>query len=198
MAISEEGPILSQFSESALKILLKNPKPEDMMIAKKFMRSEHTDISQFATEIFLKLATKSDMVELIDVALKKSGKLQEKAAAKALAFDEKRLAFDKFLCSEDEALVRICLKKSLSHGGPLEDGRIHELLHNKKDQIREMTVAYIMEAFNRNKNKLERFLNYYLKSETYYYNVVCWLDRILYAPRSFKIMFRKQLSEKLK
>ena len=61
-----------------------------------------------------------------------------------------------------------------------------------------MAAAYIIEAFNRDKNKLERFLNDYVQNETYYYNVVCWLDRILYAPRSFKIMFRKQLAEKLK
>jgi hypothetical protein len=198
MAISEEGLILSQFRESALKILLKHPKPEDLMVAKKFMRSEHVDISQLATEIFLKLATKSDLFELIDVALKKSGRLQEDAGIKVLVFDEDSLAFDKFLGSENEALVWICLKKSLSDGVPLEDRRIHELLHNKKAQIREMAVGYIMEVFNRNKNKLESFLNDYLQSETYYYNVVCWLDRILYAPRSFKIMFRKRLAEKLK
>ncbi|MFX0201269.1 MAG: DUF4062 domain-containing protein [Candidatus Hodarchaeota archaeon] len=198
MAVSEGGPILSQFSESALKILLNHPKPEDLMVAKKFMRSEHVDISQLATEIFLKLATKSDLFELIDVALKKSSRLQEDAGTKVLVFDEDRLAFDKLLGSGDEALVRICLNKSLTDGEPLGNSRIHELLHNKTAKIREMAVAYIMEAFNRNKNKLERFLNDYLKSETYYYNVVCWLDRILYAPRSFKIMFRKKLAEELK
>ncbi|HUV97959.1 MAG TPA: DUF4062 domain-containing protein [Candidatus Paceibacterota bacterium] len=197
-AAAGEGYIVDQFNESALKILLEQPKPDDLPVAKKFMRSERADIAHLATEIFLKLATKSDMVGLIDVALKKSGKLQEEAAAKALAFDEKGLAFEKFLGSENDALVRTCLKTSLSDGVCLDSGRIHSLLHSKKDQIREMAAAYIMEAFNRDKKKLERFLNDYVQSETYYYNVVCWLDRILYAPRIFKMMFRKQLAEKLK
>jgi len=182
--------------ENFLKIVVSPPNCESW--AKKLMRSEQYDIACVAAAIFLKLARKSNLPGLIEMALKESSKFQEAAAVKALAFDEKGLAFEKFLGSEENTLVRACLKKSLSDGVRLESGRIHSLLHSEKDQIREMAAAYIMEAFNRDKNKLERFLNEYVQSETYYYNVVCWLDRILYAPRSFKMMFRKQLAEKLK
>ena len=71
------------------------------------------------------------------------------------------------------------------------------MLLNKDNDIREITVAYLMKELEQRRSSLEQVLDKYLENDSYYYNVVCWLDRILYAPRTFKMIFRKQLAAKL-
>jgi len=44
---------------------------------------------------------------------------------------------------------------------------------------------------------LENLLDNYLKQETYYYNVVTWIDRYLYAMGRYQEFFRMKLVQVL-
>jgi len=41
---------------------------------------------------------------------------------------------------------------------------------------------------------VEELLDEYLAKPTYYYNVVCWIDRVLYAPQLMRREFTRKLS----
>jgi hypothetical protein len=44
--------------------------------------------------------------------------------------------------------------------------------------------------------EVEQFLKEYLGRETYYYNIVTWLDRLLYSPMPLRDMFTQELKQK--
>lgn len=186
----------NKLTESALKIMLAHGKNEDIKFAKEFMTSEEINLKLIAVELFVRLAGKEHLSTLIDIALEKTGEIKTEAAEKALKIDKEGRAWDKFVNSKDVTLVKLSLKKKINEKELVEGRIIDELLHHWNDEIREIVIAYFMEAFGRRRKKLEQVLERYLESKTYYYNVACWLDRVLYAPKSFKMMFRKELAAK--
>jgi hypothetical protein len=48
-----------------------------------------------------------------------------------------------------------------------------------------------------NEIELEKFLDDYLSQGTYYYNVVTWLDKCLYAVGAFKDLFKSKMLARL-
>ena len=183
-------------TESALKIMIAHGEKGDIKFAKEFMTSKEIKLKGLAVELFVKLAGKDHLSTLIDIALEETGKINTEAADKALKIDKEGLAWDKFLSSKDVTLVKLSLKKKINEKELVEGRIIDELLHHWNVEIQKIVIAYLIEAFGRRRKKLEQVLERYMESKTYYYNVVCWLDRVLYAPKSFKMMFRKELAAK--
>jgi HEAT repeat protein len=66
------------------------------------------------------------------------------------------------------------------------------LLNDESESKRAQAVRYLSKKLGT--AELEELLNEYPGNETYYYNVVTWLDRILYAPSSLKEMFTRDLN----
>ena len=69
------------------------------------------------------------------------------------------------------------------------------LLLSEKDDIRLKGFAVLTHFYKR--EDLEKLLEDYISRERYYYNVVTWLDRYLFAPGHYGEFFRNQLSDKL-
>ena len=124
------------------------------------------------------------------------GETRVEAARKALSFDKENKTCHMFLRSNDPTLIRICLSDDIERKGMLQDGVVANLFYNDKDEIRAMAVAYFASTLH--KSKLTAFLDEYLSKGGYYYNVVCWIDRILYAPGNYRKMFNRELSSKIK
>lgn len=193
-AQADKEPQEISFTKSALKLLVEFGEYEDVEFAKQFMKSDDNSLKATAEDLFVKLAGETELSTLVDIALNDKCK----AAQRALSFDRDGSALEKFLGSNKVTLIKLGLKECLKKKLTLEDERITGLLLNEDGDIRVVTVAYLMEAFKQKRAKLEKILDNYLENKSYYYNVVCWLDRILYAPRTFKMLFRKQLAAKLK
>ncbi|GJM16111.1 MAG: hypothetical protein DHS20C13_14380 [Thermodesulfobacteriota bacterium] len=74
--------------------------------------------------------------------------------------------------------------------------KIKLLLYNERDTVREVTLSYLFQIMD-DDELAELLENYSTKNNTYYYNVVCWLDRYLFAPAELKEHFREELKAKL-
>ena len=73
---------------------------------------------------------------------------------------------------------------------------IKSLLYHDKDTVREVAISYLLRTMD--DDELAELLdNYPTQNSTYYYNVVCWLDRCIYAPDELKEHFRDELKTKL-
>lgn len=71
------------------------------------------------------------------------------------------------------------------------------MLYDEKDDVRLIALSYLANAFSY--DELESVLeNYPNNYRYYYYNVICWLDRILYAPSGLREMFSDRLKENLR
>jgi hypothetical protein len=68
-------------------------------------------------------------------------------------------------------------------------------LQSKNDDFRLKALAILVK--DAPKDIIEELLKGYCNEESYYYNVVTWLDRYLYAPGIFGDYFRKELMKKV-
>jgi hypothetical protein len=64
-------------------------------------------------------------------------------------------------------------------------------LYEENDKIRLYALAFLLRHLTR--NEVENLQNQYLNSETYYYNVVCWIDRFLYCKNQLGNFFREKI-----
>lgn len=188
--------IIEGFATSALKLLTQHGDRDDKQFAIPFLTAEHTFTRAAATELFVKFADENDVSTIADIALNSYGETRVEAARKALSFGKENKTYHMFLKSNDPMLIRICLSDDIERKGMLQDDLVANLFYNDKGEIRAMAVAHYASTLH--KSKLAAFLDEYLSKGGYYYNVVCWIDRILYAPGNYRKMFNRELSSKIK
>lgn len=147
-----------------------------------------------ALKIIERWGDKSGLRALVDLAKSSHGELKTKSATLALklASDYKE-AVVPFLATEDTELVIQALEHIRNHD--LRKGRriLEPLLDNKKDDIRKLALSYFIHKMRR--HQLEEMLNHYLRRGMYYYNIVHWLDKVLYAPRIIRPQLLRRLNE---
>jgi hypothetical protein len=71
---------------------------------------------------------------------------------------------------------------------------LEPMLRNESDIVRRKVMALLAKKLTT--EELEEMLGRYT-SEFYYFDIVCWLDKILYAPAQLKKIFARQLGEEL-
>jgi len=69
------------------------------------------------------------------------------------------------------------------------------LLQHPKAEMRRLAVAYFITRYP--KEQLEGILREYMELPTYYYNVVCWLDRALYSPAALVPAYKKRFQKEI-
>jgi hypothetical protein len=73
----------------------------------------------------------------------------------------------------------------------LPDDNIEGLLKHDTASVRRAATAALVARYDR--PQLEATLNRYISQDSYFYNVACWLDRILYAPAVLAEYYRTKL-----
>lgn len=91
--------------------------------------------------------------------------------------------------TEDASVMKVALR-ALRAFAP-DDERVESLLGFKDDSIRLAALAWVVERYNA--ARLETILTAYFERGFYYYNVVCWLDRVLYAPPPLRQFYKQRL-----
>ncbi len=187
-----DNSIKNDFTHAALSVLLIEGHKDDVIYARKYLSSDNSEIKEIAVEILRHFGNDKDIVNLFDIATNSSGSLKEKAA-KAALFLDKNMHFKirhLFLTSNDPKLVKYSLSKDNSYLSLVEKN----LLSNNSE-IREICISYLIK--NLEEEKLLSLLDRHLNEKTYYYNVVCWLDKCLYAPPKLKEVFFKEITGKI-
>lgn len=96
----------------------------------------------------------------------------------------------------DAEVVRLSLKWLLGQEHDPYVDKVKELLYRKTDQIRLCALSYLVYVLEC--SALEELLDEYPNAQRYYYyNVICWLDRVLYAPRGLREEYVRQIKEKI-
>lgn len=189
-----EGYRIIELTVSALKVLLKYGNAGDKVIAKTFLESEDTKVRDAAIGLFAKYAGKKDIDVLSEIA--SSGDVEGRivAAKRLLKLDPGKRRSRDLLESSYSDVVKEAIYWHIANEERLDWSELSALLYSKGDEIRLLATAYAVKTWTR--QKLVPLLKRYLSGETYYYDVVCWLDRVLYAPRDLAQGYKKQLIEK--
>jgi hypothetical protein len=92
-------------------------------------------------------------------------------------------------------LVRTGYEWLYKQGSPEVDRFFEASMESESDISRLRALYYFSK--NRAWKDLESMLEAQLNKETYYYNVVTWLDRLLYSPTSLKEFFTRDLERQV-
>lgn len=196
--------IRTEFLRSAIKALAKKSEPSDIEIVRFFIDKPLGYFGYFRDEIlrdiltiFDKYGTTDDAKLLIKLVADSQHDIKIEAAGLALRLDkENKFKTLEFLLERNETeLTKVVIKYGQKNPKVIKTEQIKELLLHSNDQMRLNALSYLMSKLS--DDELKVILDEYLQSETYYYNVVCWLDRRLYAPNGLREWYRKQMTDRL-
>lgn len=189
--------ITIRFISSALKILILKEISESIKYARKYANLKDTDVKNYVVQIIAKYGTLEDVPTLIKIAFDSYGSTKIEATKQALKYSN----FDKeiirqFISSGDKDIVKACLAYDLDTKSHVMITDTKAMLMHKIEDIRIFALSYLVNVLT--KQKLVKLLNEYLSGTTYYYDVVCWLDRILFASPKIRRIYRQELLSMIK
>jgi hypothetical protein len=189
-----EDFIKSQFLEAALIGLAEKGQPGDAMLARPYLTHMDTSLRDPAVRVISKFGTSEDAATLLKVATESYGDIKEEAAAAALKLSSDPLSTARELIrSNSTEVVEIAFRWLFTQDSPDVKKSFEELLNDESDINRVRAIRYFSRRWNA--AELEEFLREYIARGTYYYNVVTWLDRLLYSPSPLRDMYVKSLEQ---
>ena len=180
---------------AALAGLGRNGGGEDVNFGRRFLFHIDEDVRIEAVKVIGRCGSPQDVPDLIKVATSEDGLLQELAARGALNLsDEPLTVAGQFLVTGDEILISLTISELIT----LEDKEstaefLTPYLYDLSDKIRTRVIAFFGLRFG--KDELEPILIEYMSKEIYYYDVVCYFDRFLYAPPHLALAYLQALKE---
>ena len=182
----------NRFIAAALAGLALHGESQDIHWGRLYLRKPDSDLQLEAVRIIERFGNDSDVAALIDIAKKSYGELETLAANAALKLAPGISGAAKELLQTDDSELVGLVIKSFCHEEKAEVFSVLEpLLGSKNTGIRSKVLVYFIKMCS--KEELEQLLLRYLQRSSYFYDVVCWLDRILYAPPLLKDAFVHQM-----
>jgi hypothetical protein len=186
--------ILGNFTIAALAGIALNGDPSSIRFGRQYLNHENTLVKKEALKIIERFGDSSDIPALIDLAKNSQGDLKIKSSALALTFASTyNEAVIPLIKTEDIQLVAQSIKHIWKDDLRKTRPVLEPLLKNRNDEIRKKAISYFVDKMSR--KKLEIMLNQNLERTTYYYNIIHWLDKAIYAPKIVKASLLKNLSE---
>ena len=174
-----------------------NGAESDAELARQALETAEYSDRDAAISVLARFGTPEDVGALLAIARDSYGDTKEMAGNAALSIapgidGAARLLID----SGDSDLLRLAVE-SLDQEDPHLVSNILEarLLLSETDAIRKEAVRYFIHKFS--PDELETMLDEYVGRSRYFYNVVCWCDRLLYAPELFRRSYDEMLESRI-
>jgi HEAT repeat protein len=183
----------SEYISAALAGLVQNGQPEDVRFARKFLGVTYHNIADpEAIRLLRRFGDPSDAEDLLRVASNTYGETKRLAAKTALKLSPGlEGVLPEMLEHNDKEIAAIAAQALLSVQSPQNIELAQRLLLSENAEIRLAGLSVL--ARHLNHSELEKTLDEYYGNRFYYYNVVTWLDRYLFAPSRYGEFFRNQL-----
>jgi HEAT repeat protein len=196
-AKSETESVKSKYIAAALAGIAQNGEADDIVFGRKYLSRDDYDVRVEAVELIKRFGDEDDIQDLINVAKSTEGILQESSALAALKLspDVKETARALLLEAKEDLASAVVGYLTGEQDAAAMSAFLEPLLREEHDIVRRKVTAFFARKFP--KEELEELLGRYTSQLPYYYDVVCWLDKILYAPAQLKGTFARQLEEEL-
>jgi hypothetical protein len=200
-----EGFIRGSFYRAAFEVLAQHATPDDLEIARSFTSDPHQSVLkdttlEYALDIIGQFGTEEDVDLIEPFVISSRYNLRYKAASMLLELDPERRqehALD-LLGQDDWKLKKLVLRYSLDEEDVLPIDSVRELLYESDEQTRLGALAYLVQKLD--DGEIEDLLEDYPNADDfdfYYYDVICWLDRLVHAPDPIGEWYRDSLTERL-
>ena len=182
---------------AALAGLSIHGKKEDVKYAREYLSNKKYEGDKFeALKIILHFGDKLDIEMLNKIALNSYGETKRIAIEALFKFSEDRDSRLALIINKDETIYKTSLQMLLKYDLPYKIEIAEILLKSEIEDRRLDGLAILLNYLN--ETELEKYLDDYLKQDTYYYNIVTWLDKCLYAVGVFKDLFKSKMLARLK
>jgi histone H3/H4 len=189
-----EDFITARFTESALLGLVQSGEPGDAELARAYLSDTDTKLRDAAVRLISKFGTSDDVDKLLEISAQAYGEIRKVAASTALKLTKDPATVAITLTrSNDSDVVATGFTWLFSQDSPEIRQLFVSMLHDESSTNRARAVYYLSRWMTR--LELEDALERCLWEETYYYNVVTWLDRILYCPSPLREMLEVELKK---
>jgi hypothetical protein len=186
----------NRFIAAALAGLALHGESQDIHWGRLYLSNPNSDIQFEAVRIVERFGNDSDVAALIDIAKKSYGELETLAANAALKLAPGISgAAKELLQTDDSELVGLVIKSFWAEEKAEVFSVLEPLLGSKNTGIRSRVLVYFVKMCSNEEH--EQLLLKYIQRSSYFYDVVCWLDRILYAPPLLKDAFVHQMEGKI-
>jgi hypothetical protein len=189
----------SIFIEAGLKVLLEKGDPTDKYYAYKFIKMDSYRVSGVCQSMLIKYGNEEDAQFLFNYSIK-NNRIDTAILIKAFELDtaNKHDLIEKGFNSPINNLPILTLSYCFKNGITLtsdQNDKVMEMLKNKDYSVRELACAYIINFYS--PTKLKQLLTKYQSTYPYYYNVVSYLDMVLFSNKKLKNEIKKELTKKL-
>jgi len=185
-----------KYIASALAGLALHGQRDDLAVARRYLAERRSHyfgaVQEKAARVIARFGDESDVPELVSAANELNGDTQEAILNVALGFSPGPQGVAPELLEEDNTTIfRISIEALLRNDTIDAKELIKGYLHDGHDFKRVMATRYLVKKCSR--EELVELLKNYESGGSYYYNVVCWLDRCLYAPEPLKRAYMDEL-----
>ena len=174
-----------------------NGESEDIKYARKYLGNTLYNMAdKGAINILSKFGDSSDVEILIQAARNNYGQPQRMALETAYNLAENKEALlEKLINDEKESIAKIGLQILLNHKTERKLEIAQGLFKSGSGDLRVESLAIVVNQGDT--PALEKLLDEYIAQESYYYNIVTWLDRYLYSKGKYLQFYKTKLSSKL-
>lgn len=186
--------VTSQFAEAALLGIAKNGTPGAAEIAKPYLSQDTFGLRGAAVKVVCKFGDSGYAGDLIRIAKETYGERQKETALGALKLSSNPAETAAELLRSDSAdLAKVAFSWMLHQDSYDFSDAFRDFLHDEDAGFRLRSLYWLSKRLE--KADLEATLAAYVENGTYYYDIVTWLDRLLYAPRRLRDSFARKLQD---
>ncbi len=184
--------IRSRFEAAALEALAEHGDASDAGTARRYLvESDDPETRRHAVTVLARFGSSEDVEEIVRVAGEAYGDLRVAAARAALALSPRADgAATDILAMHSARLTALVLQawEQLDIDEVLRP--VQDLLRDSDSTVRVKAASFLIARLP--PERLEEALDAYLEGY-HYYNVVCWMDRALYAPAPLRDLYMARL-----
>ena len=198
MAVLRGGwkPEISDFTTAALSGIAINGDRSCRDIVLPFLETKQESVQIAALVSLRRVGQAQDADVALKIAEEGAKSVEVEAAKTALALRPGETgSAGPLLRSRKPELVRLALASLLSSEKKEVWPQIADRLYDDNDDIRKLVCAYAVKTFP--VRRLAKLLDDYLRKDRYFYNVVFYLDRAIYAKRPLRKLFVGEIEEAL-
>jgi hypothetical protein len=186
--------ITEQFTTETLAAFAAEPNTDDVVMARQFLNNDRVRSS--ALRIIASKGTAADVKGLIDIARSSYGDDRKLALEGVQRLSANKLETARTLVKlEGREMLLTGLWLACNQPGEEAVPFFEELLSHEDGDLR---LAAVGELHKRVDSAwLAEVLKKYIEQERYFYNVVAWLDRLLYAPAPISNYYAMELNKSI-
>lgn len=183
----------SNFISAALDGLDLHGNQKDLKYARKYIGNTEFNLADNAAiKIIQKYGNSSDIKKLTEAASRVYDEAKRVALETAYCFSRNKGDYLKNLIERnDEKTIDLAITILSNSKTPQKENIAKTLLNHEQDRIRLKGLSVLVKS--KSSKDIEKLLSDYLSNGTYYYNVISWIDKLLYSKGIYQDYYREAL-----